>query len=90
MTRYFELEKNIPMPPLASSRHTGKYSTYPLKAMAVGDSFIVKYDPTDDEAYKKIRSKLNSAVFSFGTRNDRKFSVRTYHDENFLRCWRVS
>ncbi len=73
------IEKDIPIPPRTRSV---KFE-YPFKEMEVGDSFIIDYS---DKNYRKLYSSMKRyRKFNEGV----KYTIRTFKDENHLRCWRI-
>jgi hypothetical protein len=74
MANVGEVEKNIPIPADGFDRKT----TYPLRAMEIGDSFW-----TDTP-----KEKVHPAVSYFGKRNDRRFITRKM--DGGIRVWRVA
>jgi hypothetical protein len=73
------IEKGIPIPP---KTRTIKFA-YPFKEMAAGDSFPIEYS---EKNYRKLyTSAKNFAKLNPGT----KFTLRTFKDANYIRCWRI-
>jgi hypothetical protein len=71
----FTIEKAIPL-----TGRQGRDAVYPLKDMAVGDSFLVT-------GSAEILTNLRYAACAFGKKHSRKYSVRKV--EGGHRCWRV-
>lgn len=73
----YKIEKFIPIPTKMPAN-----KIYPLEKMNVGDSFIGLTD------FNKLKYKrLHSAVAKYGSRNDKRFTVR--RTEDGVRVWRV-
>lgn len=78
------LEQNIPLPPRAKARNSGRDAKYPFSYMRVGDSFAVKKEGA------KTASRLNTCARAFAKRNGNghKFAVRTLGEQ--VRVWRTA
>ena len=76
----FKIEKNIQMP---AKRH--KSTTYPFSEMEIGDSFFVKEGEINNP------HKLYTANSYYGSRNNKKFTVRKTTENGYIgwRCWRI-
>lgn len=75
----FKIEKGIPTP----VRSGGRYSSYPFREMAVGDSIFI---PSEVATHEKVRS----AACYFGLRNEGyKFTVRKTKEPAGCRVWRT-
>lgn len=76
----FEIEKDVPL----SESSKGKKNAYPLRAMDVGDSFLV---PANGSDVSVLRNRLAASVRYVSMQNGWKFSVRKV--EGGLRVWRT-
>lgn len=73
----FQIESGVSIPSRVSSKRK-----YPLDKMEVGDSFDV------GEADPKTKSRIGSAVYSYGKKHNAHFSIRQTENGR-LRVWRV-
>jgi hypothetical protein len=72
----YKIESGVKIP----ARH--HRTKYPLRDMAVGDSFAIDASEI---------GTLRSAVSYFGLRNNRKYSIRcTDPIKREFRCWRIA
>lgn len=72
----YEVEAGVAMPSRIATRK------YPLEHMEVGDSFDA------GEADAKTKSRIGSAVYTYGKKHGLSFSIRQTTDGH-LRVWRV-
>lgn len=80
----FQIEQNIPIPTVVRRRQ--RASKYPLREMAVGDSFLIPVtdgDTESDEAFKLQRN-----ITSMAARWKVKVSCRRM--EGGVRVWRTA
>ena len=82
----FKVESNIPVPP------KNRYTLYPLKSMAKGDSFFVglleEMGADDDAAKKRLRTRLSVAARKFGVGGATVREVKEGGKRGF-RVWRL-
>ncbi len=81
----YEIEKNIPIPPLAKrGQKQGEKSghRYPFKAMEIGDSFLVECESIHD---MRVRNNIRLSIYNQAVTS--RFTVRRV--ENGLRVWRI-
>ena len=83
----FPIEHDIPIPDQTS----GRQSKYPLREMAIGDSFFV---PCKGHEISKVQASIRSA--SRNVNESRKFITRRVEGRKAgqefyegVRCWRV-
>lgn len=77
----FKIEKNVPFVDAQKDK-------YPLKDMAVMDSFFIKTDATTE---KKLKQNVLAAVSNFKSKEENKakrFSTRKL--EGGIRVWRIA
>lgn len=55
------IRTDAPLPP-AAVRSSGRKPLYPFDRLAVGHSFHVGFDDVDDDANKKVRTRVIRAV----------------------------
>ncbi len=73
----FKIEKSVPIPRL---------KRYPFDELKVSDSFLAKLE--DGEPIKRLRSNINSAVYSHNKKqNGKKFCARSV--DGGMRVWRT-
>lgn len=72
----YEIEKGVPLP---TDKRGGRYSAYPWKAMAVGDSFVVP---------RAKNQPLGGMVREATKRLNMKFTTRRV--EGGIRIWRIA
>jgi hypothetical protein len=85
----FTIETNIPVAPAAPRGR--KPAQFPLRSMAVGDSFIIAIDGEGKQITKTAESwrrKLRIAFKLFAGNNEAKFQMATTKEG--LRVWRVA
>lgn len=81
----FRIEKGVPIP-LQQSRGGGRPPKYPLRDMAVGDSFFV---PCEDGNRERIRNSINGCATSV-RRTLPSLGIMTRSQPGGVRVWRIS
>lgn len=76
-----KIEKNIPIPPVQSSKGEG----YPFRAMEIGDSFMV---PLKDKTARELQQRMARKANYVSARYTMKFTTRVV--EGGVRVWRTA
>ena len=79
----FEIENNVPLPPL---RYGNNHSKYPWREMKVGDSFHVPPRRPDQSA-AQVQAAMAATASGAGKRLKARYTVRQEGDG--VRIWRV-
>lgn len=85
MSKSIAIVKNEPMPKAAVGRP--KTTAYPFEALKINDSFCA--GKFSDDLYAQI----NNQSYYYGTKLNRKFSVRRIENENGvfeIKVWRTA
>lgn len=81
----FTVETGIEMPKRARGRTP---TSFPMKEMSVGDSFLIPCDPTDKKALSNWRRKFLVAKQAFTKQFEAEFKTATVSDG--VRVWRTA
>lgn len=81
----FTVESGVPMPKRARGRAP---TDFPLKAMAVGDSFLIPVEANDAKAQVNWRRKFHVAKKAFLAQYEGEFKTTTVPDG--IRVWRTA
>lgn len=82
----YPIEKNVPLPEV-NKRSGGRKPVYPLKTMAIKDSFFVPYGNTPPV---KVAKRLSVAIQAFKHRTGAKSRKYTYRSQDSgVRVWRI-
>lgn len=80
-----KIEKNVPFTKKGSLHK----KNYPWDKMAIGDSFVVPFDPTRTQGSCQSQVLTLARLWCNYNKKKWKFSSRTEDDKKSFRVWRV-
>jgi hypothetical protein len=90
-----KIETGIPIP--RQKRKNSLSGKFPIEDLKPGESFKATIDLIDNKdltgnrtKYQVLRDRINmTAVYVRKKYPDRKYTTRSFPDEEFVRCWRI-
>jgi hypothetical protein len=82
----YQIEENVPLPPVTRGKGGGRDSRYPFAGMQPGHSFLVPYNADDP---KKVARRVRTAILLY-RKNHPSEKFHTRREDSGMRVWRAS